>query len=215
MHNHKFSWKKYDETPIIGILRGYPLEVIEELIPVYLKSGFYTLEITMNSPDVDNTIEVLTKKYPELNIGAGTVTRKEELIRAADAGAQFIVMPVLNDEVIALCVRNGIPVFPGAYTPTEINLAWQLGATAVKVFPASQLGPGYIRGVLAPLSDIRLLPTGGVSGDNIRSYFEAGAVGVGMGSSLFDKKMIEKKDWKALKEHFIKIKGLIPNDINF
>lgn len=212
MSEEKFSWQKFHKTPIIGILRGVPLDVIEDIVPIYLESGFYTLEITINSPDVYGTIENLARKHPELNVGAGTVSREEELIRAHNAGAQFIVMPVLNDDVIAMCVRNRIPVFPGAYTPTEINLAWQLGADAVKVFPASQLGPGYIREVLAPLSDIRLLPTGGVSAENIRSYFEAGAVGVGMGSALLDKKLIEQKDWNALKAHFLHIKNQIQSD---
>ncbi len=214
MTDHKFSWKKYYETPIIGILRGVPLEVILDLIPVYMDSGYHTLEITMNSPSAAKSISTIAKKFPELNIGAGTVCHKDDLIEALDAGAQFIVMPIVNEEVISHCVKNNIPVFPGAYTPTEIYTAWQLGASAVKVFPASQLGPTYINAVLAPLNDLKLIPTGGVSGENIRSYFYAGAIGVGMGSSLFDKKLIEQKDWGTLKAHFIKIKDLIQDDIN-
>lgn len=209
MNDQKISWKKYYETPIIGILRGYPLEVILDLIPVYMDSGYHTLEITMNSPSAAKTISTVTKIFPELNIGAGTVCHTDDLKEALDAGAQFIVMPVLNEEVVSLCVRDNIPVFPGAYTPTEIYTAWHLGASAVKVFPASLLGPTYIKEVLAPLNDLKLLPTGGVSGDNIQSYFEAGAVGVGMGSALFDKKLIEQKDWGALGDHLSKIKELI------
>lgn len=214
MSDHKFSWKKYHTTPIIGILRGYPLEVLLDLIPVYIDSGYHTLEITMNSPEATRTISILTETFPELNMGAGTVCHADDLKEALDAGAQFIVMPVLNKEVISLCVKDNIPVFPGAYTPTEIYSAWQLGASAVKVFPASLLGPAYIREVLAPLNDLKLLPTGGVSDGNLRAYFEAGAVGVGMGSSLFEKRLIEEKDWDALKTHFIKIKELLPPNIN-
>jgi len=183
--------------------------VILEMIPVYLDSGYHTVEITMNSPSATNTISTIAKRYPELNIGAGTVCNKADLRLALDAGAQFIVMPVINDEVIAICVDNDIPVFPGAYTPTEIYRAWHLGASAVKVFPASQLGPTYIKEVLAPLNDIRLLPTGGVSAKNIGSYFEAGAVGVGMGSSLFDNKLMEEKDWRTLHNHLKEIKDRI------
>jgi len=214
MSDHKFSWEKYYKTPIIGILRGYPVEVLLDLIPVYIDSGYHTLEITMNSPSAAKTISILTETFPGLNIGAGTVCHADDLREALDAGAQFIVMPVLNEEVVSLCARDDVPVFPGAYTPTEIYSAWQMGASAVKVFPASLLGPTYIREVLAPLNDIKLLPTGGVSAGNIRSYFEAGAVGVGMGSSLFEKNLIEEKDWDALKTHFTKIKEQVPSNIN-
>ncbi len=155
MTDHKFSWKKYYETPIIGILRGYPLEVLLDLVPVYIDSGYHTLEITMNSPSAAKTISTLAETFPELNIGAGTVCHADDLNEALDAGAQFIVMPILNKEVVSLCVRGDVPVFPGAYTPTEIYSAWQLGASAVKVFPASLLGPTYIKEILAPLNDGR------------------------------------------------------------
>lgn len=210
MTERKSSREIFHRSPVIGILRGYPLEIIKELIPVYMESGFNTLEVTMNSSDAVKAIKAISTKFPELCIGAGTVCHEEDLNRAVEAGAQFIVMPILQEKVIKRCVKNGIPVFPGAFTPTEIYQAWNLGATAVKVFPSSQAGPRYIKEILAPLNDLKLLPTGGVSAENIQSYFEAGAVGVGMGSSLFDKQIIEKKDWKSLRTHFSKIKDLIP-----
>ena len=121
----------------------------------------------------------------------------------------FIVTPVINEEVIQSCVSQGIPIFPGAFTPTEIYKAWSLGASAVKVFPATQLGVTYIKDVSAPLNDIKLLPTGGVSKTNIKSFFEAGAYGVGMGSSLFDKQLISDQNYTALKEHFKSILTIV------
>lgn len=212
MSKNRFSWEKFRQTPVIGILRGYPIELVLELAQVYLNSGYYTLEVTMNSQSAQETISSLVKSFPEMNIGAGTVCNMDDLKSALDAGATFIVMPVTDETVVTYCVKNEIPVFPGAYTPTEIYRAWHLGASGVKVFPASQLGVKYIKDVLAPLNDVQLLPTGGVSIDNIRSFFEAGVIGVGMGSSLFDKKLVEQKDWEALELHLKEIKKNIPKN---
>jgi len=163
MQNNTFSWNKYNQNPIVGILRGLTTEEVLKIMPSYVKTGFYTIEITMNSPKVAETIATLAKEYPELNVGAGTVCTMEDLKIALDAGSQFIVTPIINEEVIKHCVANNIPIFPGAYTPTEIYKAWSWGASAVKVFPATQLGVQYIKDVLAPLNEIKLLPTGGVS----------------------------------------------------
>ncbi len=201
-----FSWEKYNQTPVVGIMRGFSMEQIREIIPTYIESGFYTVEITMNSEGAETSIATLLKEYPELNVGAGTVCNMDDLKRALDAGSQFIVTPVIDEEVIKHCVKNNIPVFPGAYTPTEIYKAWSLGANAVKVFPATQLGVKYIKDVLGPLNTIKLLPTGGVDKNNINDFFNIGVVGCGMGSSLFDKKIIASGDKAALKEHFEIIK---------
>ncbi len=148
----------------------------------------------------------LGKEFPNINIGAGTVCTMGDLSSALDAGAQFIVTPVLVEEVVKRAVAQQIPVFPGAYSPTEIYQAWTWGASAVKIFPATQLGAQFIKDILAPLNKIKLLPTGGVSRENIRAFFAAGAVGVGMGSSLLDKQLISENNFDGLKEHFIKIK---------
>jgi 2-dehydro-3-deoxyphosphogluconate aldolase/(4S)-4-hydroxy-2-oxoglutarate aldolase len=138
----------------------------------------------------------------KLNIGAGTVCTEQELESALNAGAQFIVTPIINEAVIRSCVAKGIPIFPGAFTPTEIYNAWSLGATMVKIFPNSVLGADYIKDVKAPLNKIKLVPTGGVSLDNILEYKKAGADGYGMASHLFDKKLIQEKNWDGLKAHF-------------
>ncbi|MGY6647522.1 bifunctional 4-hydroxy-2-oxoglutarate aldolase/2-dehydro-3-deoxy-phosphogluconate aldolase [Wenyingzhuangia sp. IMCC45574] len=206
MSNTTFSWEKYNQTPVVGILRGLTIEKIREIIPTYIEAGFYTVEITMNSPNVEESISKLAAEYPELNVGAGTVCNMEDLQKALNAGSQFIVTPVIDEEVIKHCVANNIPVFPGAYTPTEIYKAWSLGANAVKVFPATQLGVKFINDVSGPLNTIKLLPTGGVAKDNIADFFKVGAIGVGMGSSLFDKELIAKGDMTALKAHFTAIK---------
>lgn len=204
-----FSWKLYYQAPIVGILRGVSMDVIRDLAQAYVGAGLYTLEITMNTEGASEIISILRHEFPDLNVGAGTVCNMKDLERAIHAGAQFIVTPIIDEEVIRSAVAHNITIFPGAYTPTEIYKAWSMGASAVKIFPATQLGPQFLKDVLAPLNEIKLLPTGGVSKENIESFFEAGAIGVGMGSSLLDKQLIKKKDFEGLKNHFVQIKNEI------
>jgi len=204
--SQSFNASAFEKIPVVGILRGTSLEESHFIASTYQQQGFYTLEVTMNTPMVEEIIITLSEEYPELCIGAGTVCSVSDLDKAIAAGARFIVTPILNDAVIRACVEANIAVFPGAYTPTEIYQAWQLGATAVKVFPATQLGPSYLKNVLAPLNSLKLIPTGGVSLDNLKSYFRAGAYGVGMGSSLLQKQYISDKDSEGLGQHFLTIK---------
>ena len=121
---------------------------------------------------------------------------------ALAAGAQFIVTPILNKRVIRSCVRRGIPIMPGAFTPSEIYEAWSLGASLVKVFPATSLGPAFISDLKAPLGPIRLLPTGGITLNNLTDFLKAGAEGVGVGSQLFDRTLISEQNWTGLRAHF-------------
>lgn len=208
-----FKQELFDKMPVVGILRNVSLEVIEEILPYYKKAGFTILEITMNSKNVSQIIRTLAKDNPDMNIGAGTVCTMDDLNAALDAGASFIVTPILDEAVVKHCVENRIPIFPGAFTPLEIYTAHKLGAEVVKVFPATQLGSGYIKDVLAPLNTLKLLPTGGVSVSNIETFFKAGATGVGMGGSLFDKTLIENKDYDALFYHFKEISDKVTHAI--
>ncbi len=204
-----FSWEIFNQAPVIGILRGLPLSDTIEITSAYYKAGFRTLEVTMNTSGAGDIIRHLRTEFPQLYIGAGTVCSLSDLNDAIEAGSQFIVTPVIKEEVILQAVKEKIPIFPGAYTPSEIYRAWELGATAVKVFPATQLGTRFIKDVKAPLNTIKLLPTGGVALENIRSFFEAGVVGVGMGSSLFNKELIKQQDYIGLQHHLEKVKAEI------
>lgn len=205
MQNNLFFWERFAEAPIIGIIRGLERETVWRIVPTYLGAGLNTLEITLNTSGALSMITDLRKEFPGLQVGAGTVCTMEEFDSAIKAGAQFIVAPIVNEEVIKRAVAMDLPIFPGAFSPTEIYNAWTLGASAVKLFPAAQLGPQYVKDVLAPLNPIKLLPTGGVSHDNIASFFKAGAFGVGMGGSLFDTKLIQSRDFKAVKAHFASV----------
>lgn len=201
MKQQSFSWERFSRVPVVGIIRHIALDDIIQLLPLYAAAGLTTVEITMNTPGAVDIIRHAIKEHGnDLNIGAGTVCSATDLELALDAGAQFIVAPIINEEVIAPCVQKNIPVFPGAYTPTEIYRAWKLGADMVKIFPATS--PGFIKEIKAPLGQIKVLPTGGINLANFTDYLDAGASGLGMGSQLFDKKLIADKNWKGLGEHF-------------
>lgn len=202
MNAYKFSEELFLKVPIVGIIRGMSDHDVTNILKVYHEAGLTTIEITMNTTGAEDMIKLAVEKYAgKLNIGAGTVCSEQDLQKALNAGAQFIVTPVINAQVIKTAVDKGIPVIPGAYTPTEIYNAWSLGAYMVKIFPATALGPNYIKDVKAPLNQIKLMPTGGVSIDNILKFKAAGADGYGMGSQLFDKAHIKDQNWEGLKAH--------------
>lgn len=205
MINQEFSWPLFSKMPIVGIVRNLTSDEIAKILPIYHLAGLTTIEITMNTPSAEDIISAAAEKYKGLlNVGAGTVCSSDDLKMAVGAGAQFIVTPVLNPDVIQTCVKTSIPVFPGAYTPTEIYQAWTLGASMVKVYPATALGPNYIKDVKAPLNNIKLMPTGGVSLDNLDTFKKAGADGFGIGGQLFDKQLIKNENWEGLLKHFKK-----------
>ncbi|MEO6931296.1 MAG: bifunctional 4-hydroxy-2-oxoglutarate aldolase/2-dehydro-3-deoxy-phosphogluconate aldolase [Chitinophagaceae bacterium] len=205
-----FSWSLFQKMPVIGILRNILPLHSETIADLYFECGFTTLEITMNSPGAAATISSLSERFADkLNIGAGTVCTLEDLEEAVSAGASFIVTPVLSEEVIKAAVIKNIPIFPGAFTPSEIYRAWMLGASMVKVFPATALGPGFIKDILAPLPYLKLIPTGGVSMNNFNSFLQAGAAGVGVGSTLFPANLIKEEKWDKLSELFLRFKHSI------
>lgn len=161
--------------------------------------GIDVIEFTMTTPGALQMIAEATREFnDDVLLGAGTVLDSETARAAILAGAEFIVTPTLNLGTIELCKRYGKPVIPGAYTPTEILTAWEAGADLVKVFPANTLGPEYIRAVLAPLPQLRLVPTGGVSANNAAGYIKAGASALGVGGKLVDKNAVKRGDWAAL-----------------
>ncbi|WP_439581403.1 bifunctional 4-hydroxy-2-oxoglutarate aldolase/2-dehydro-3-deoxy-phosphogluconate aldolase [Dyadobacter bucti] len=198
-----FSWELFQKTPIVGIIRNISMEDVVKILPIYREAGLTTVEITMNTPDATEMIRYALENESEgLNIGAGTVCTKDDLDQALEAGAQFIVTPIINKKVVKSCVKKNIPIFPGAFTPTEIYNAWTLGAGMVKIYPATSLGPEYIKDLKAPMNQLKLLPTGGVGLENMSAFLKAGANGLGIGGQLFDKKLIQEQNWEGLKAHF-------------
>ena len=187
---------KFKKQPVMGIVRGVELPQLEALIEAVISSGLQTLEITMNTKDAAELIRKAKKIAQEsLMLGAGTVLDMESLKAALDSGATFIVLPVLLKDVVAYCVKNKIPVFPGALTPSEIYAAWKEGATMVKVFPAKFFGPEYLREIKAPLEKIELLACSGVTPQNMREYFSCGASAISFGASVFRKEWLQQKEY--------------------
>jgi 2-dehydro-3-deoxyphosphogluconate aldolase / (4S)-4-hydroxy-2-oxoglutarate aldolase len=182
--------RQFRKLPVMGILRGVQGDTVEPLVETVVSAGLKTVEITMNTKNAAKIIHRAVRIADErLTIGAGTVTDMRALKNALDAGATFIVMPVLVTEVVEYCAENRIPVFPGAFTPQEIYRAWQAGATMVKVFPSVFLGPNYFKEIKGPFADIELMACGGITPDNIKAYFTSGAGAVAFGSSVF------RKEW--------------------
>jgi len=198
----------------MGILRGINADALEPLINTVVLSGLKTLEITMNTSGAEELISK-AREAPggELFVGAGTVLNLEGLKKALDAGAEFIVSPVADREIIEYCTDRNIPVFPGAFTPTEALNAWSLGATMVKVFPSGMFGPKYIKEIKAPLDKIKVMAVGGVRPNNIKEYFDSGANAIAFGGSVFKKDLIAKGEFAkigdTIKEYITAVKTIV------
>ncbi len=191
------------KMPVIGILRGYSRDQVFRVLEVYQECGFLLAEITWNTPNAASIIEAAKAEFKSLQIGAGTVCTTDDYAAAKAAGSAFIVTPILDEAVVRTCVKDHIPVFPGAFSPTEIYRAWNLEATMVKIFPSGTLSHGYIKELQGPFPQIPLVPTGGINIENVGHFLRAGAKGLGMGGGLFLSKLIETGDWAGLKDHFL------------
>jgi 2-dehydro-3-deoxyphosphogluconate aldolase/(4S)-4-hydroxy-2-oxoglutarate aldolase len=186
-------------VPLIGIIRGYPAEAAIRAARLAAEAGLRALEVTLDSPDAISVIQFMSRAESNITVGAGTVTTLERARAALSAGARFVVSPTTSVEVIRLCADSGVPAIPGAATPTEIRTALDGGASAVKLFPAKQLGGvDYLHAVRAPLDNPPLVPTGGITLGNVAGYLKAGAVAVGAGSSMFPPAIPREETWSEL-----------------
>jgi 2-dehydro-3-deoxyphosphogluconate aldolase / (4S)-4-hydroxy-2-oxoglutarate aldolase len=173
------------QEKMIAIIRGSEPSDALAIAKALYKGGVRAIEITLNSPGALSSIEkVRNELEDDLAVGAGTVLDPESARSALLAGAQFILSPSLNLDTIKMTKRYGAVSIPGAFTPTEILEAYESGGDIIKVFPASSLGPGFVKDIHGPLPQIPLLPTGGIDLTNIAEYIEKGVAGVGLGSSL-------------------------------
>ena len=187
------------DTGVVAVIRANTSAQLMDIVQALKNGGIRALEITMTTPNALEAIKEAAERFgKEVVVGVGTVLDPETARAAILAGAEFIVAPTLNLEVIKLCKRYSKLVVPGAFTPTEILTAWEAGADAVKVFPATKLGPEFFKDVLGPLPQVRLTPTGGVNRQTTPQFIKAGAAFVGVGTALVDKKMVAEKRWDDL-----------------
>ena len=169
---------------VVPIIRTASRDWAIEVAEVLAASSLGIIEVTFTVPDAAAIIRTLRARFPDVLIGAGTVTHRATADEAVDAGAQFLLSPALSPEMVEVARRRGVLAVPGAFTPTEVLQALDRGAELIKIFPAGTGGPGHIRAILAPLPHARLLPTGGVHPENVGEWFAAGAAAVGIGAAL-------------------------------
>ena len=186
-------------------MRGLPTEYMLRLAQAFKEGGIGMMEVTFNQKapetwkDTAAAISAVKKEFGgDMLTGAGTVITLEQLKIAADAGAQYLVTPTTDAEIIRTGKKQGLGMFPGALTPTEILTAYNAGADAVKVFPVGSLGAGYIKAVSAPLSHIPLMGVGGVNEKNAADFIKAGCCGVGVGGNLVNREWIAAGEWDKI-----------------
>jgi len=191
--------KQLIDSGVVAVIRGQSKEQLNGIADALVAGGVLGLEVTMTTPKAIAGIEMLADRLGDSAIiGVGTCIDPPTARDAIAAGAQFIVSPVFDPEIVATTRRYGKISIPGAFTPTEILRAWTAGADIVKVFPSTALGPAFFKDILAPLPQLRLTPTGGVDLKNCGDWIKAGAVCVGVGSALLSKDALAKGDWPAI-----------------
>lgn len=183
----------------ITVIRSPQLSLGHQMALAAAKGGLSLIEITWNSDRAPELIAQLRLELPQCIVGTGTLLNLEQLEQAIDAGAQFLFTPHVNPTLIAAAVEAGIPIVPGALTPTEIVTAWDAGASCVKVFPIQAVGgTSYIKALQGPLGHIPLIPTGGVTLENAVEFVQAGALAVGLSGELFPKALVAAQNWQAI-----------------
>jgi 2-dehydro-3-deoxyphosphogluconate aldolase/(4S)-4-hydroxy-2-oxoglutarate aldolase len=189
------------KTGLVAIIRANSGEQLVPVARALYEGGIDVIEVTVTVP---NAVDVLAAVKKELGkqilLGAGTVLDPETARTALLAGAQFLVSPTVNLDVIKLATRYDKLIMPGAYTPTEILTAWEAGADVIKVFPADIGGPPYLKALKGPLPQVRLMPTGGVNLQTLPEFIKAGACAVGLGSSLVEKDAVERGDVSRIRD---------------
>ena len=191
-----------EKLGVVAIIRMPDPAALRAVVDALAEGGVRALEVTMTVPRAIELIAEIAPTLPsDFLFGAGTLLDGETVRRAVGAGAQFIVSPVFRREVVEAAHSEGVPVMPGCLSPTEILDAWDMGADIIKVFPATSVGPGYIKDVRGPLPHVKLMPTGGVSIDNVGEWLRAGAVAVGVGSAVVDTKAIAAKQFNVIADN--------------
>ena len=194
-----------DKSKITGILRNVKKEDVLKVGEILIRYNIKDFEVTYNTKDSLEIVKMLKKEFPEARIGMGTILTVEELKKAEESGAEFILTPSVNEEVLRYSGKNNIDLITGVFSPSEVALALRYGFNYLKLFPAIDLPDSYINNLMGPFDKVEFMAVGGVEKDNITDFFKAGFKSVGMGSSLIKKSYLESKDWEKLEKH---VKGI-------
>jgi 2-dehydro-3-deoxyphosphogluconate aldolase/(4S)-4-hydroxy-2-oxoglutarate aldolase len=183
---------------VVALIRADGPSSLLECSRALSAGGLNCIELTMTTPGAIELCARVSRELPHALIGLGTVLDADTARRGVEAGAKFIVTPAVRPEVIAACRELGVPVLGGALTPTEIRATWDLGADVVKIFPAEFFGPAYIKSIKGPFPKIELMPTGGVTPDNVAEFLRNGAFATAAGSALVSPSALKSGDWSAI-----------------
>ena len=194
--------EKIIKSKLVAIIRMDESDNVMSVAEAMIEGGILSLEVTMTTPDALQIIKKLSDNFgSKVLIGVGSVVDEETAIKAIEVGAKYIISPIFKRGIIDVSHKLGIPALPGCYTPTEIYEAHEAGADIVKLFPADQLGMSYLKAIRAPMPQLRIMPTGGVTLTNAGEWINAGACAVAVGSNLLDKTAIKENDFKKIKEN--------------
>jgi len=190
-----------EDCGVVAVIRLKDASTLGAVVDALAAGGVRALEVTMTVPGAIELIrEIAPSLPPDAVLGAGTVLDAETAQAAIEAGARYVVSPVFREEVLRVCHRFDVAALPGCFTPTEVLGAWEAGADIVKVFPATALGPGYLRDLRGPFPQLRLMPTGGVSLANAGEWIRAGAVAIGVGTALVDAEAVAARRFGEITE---------------
>ena len=198
-----------DKSKITGILRNVKKEDVLKVGEILIKYNIKDFEVTYNTKDSLEIVKILKKEFPDARIGMGTILTVEELKKAEESGAEFILTPSVNEEVLKYAGENNIELIPGVFSPSEVALALRYGFNYLKLFPAIDLPVSYINNLKGLFDKVEFMAVGGVEKDNITDFFKAGFKSVGMGSSLIKKSYLESKDLEKLEKHVKEIAEII------
>jgi 2-dehydro-3-deoxyphosphogluconate aldolase/(4S)-4-hydroxy-2-oxoglutarate aldolase len=197
------------DTRVVAVLRAAHARDCSPIIEALLSGGVRSIELTLTTPGVFDELPVLAQRFGDaIEIGVGTVTDVNDATTAMDAGAHYLVTPHTDPAIVAAAINRGIPVYPGGLTPTELLAGWQAGGTAVKVFPASTVGPGYMAQLRGPFPDMAFIPSGGVGIEDAAAWIRAGALAVSLGGPLIGD-AFHGGNLGSLRERAAKVRALV------
>ena len=197
----KLVFEKVKELGLLAVLRGPSEEKTVRAVDALVAGGVKGIEITFSTPNAQDVVSTLVKKYgDEILVGMGTLTQPEHIRMALDNGAKFIVSPMFDPSLTEDFVKSGLLSMVGCFTPSEVFQAYKLGADVIKIFPGQLAGPKYINDLKGPFPDIPVMPTGGVDKDNVAEWFKVGVVAVGAGSSLCPKNLVMEENYAKITE---------------
>ena len=203
-------FEKFSKIGIIPVVVLEDTKDAEPLGKALMEGGLPCAEVTFRTAAAEEAIKIMTEKFPDMLVGAGTVLTTEQADRAIAAGAKFIVSPGLNPDVVAHCVKKGIPVTPGTCTPTDVEKALTFGLDVVKFFPAEPAGGlDFIKAIAAPYDGVKFMPTGGINANNVRDYLKYDRIIACGGSWMVKGNLIKAGDFEKIKELTAEAAGIV------